>query len=48
MCDEIEEVEKALDDVRDMLKASHSHEEDWRKEFTKVVQDVVQQDAGWK
>lgn len=48
MCDEIEEVEKALDDVRDMLKASQSHEEDWRKEFTKVVQDVVQQDAGWK
>lgn len=48
MCDEIVEVEKALYDVRDMLRELHGDDATWKKEFTKVVQDVVQKDAGWK
>lgn len=48
MCDEIIEVEKALYDVRDMLRGLHGDDATWKKEFTKVVQDVVQKDAGWK
>ena len=53
MCDEVTRVEDALYDVRDMLVDSHRGKSDdweavWKREFTKVVQDVTQQDAGWK
>lgn len=48
MCDKVEEVEQALDDVREMLKSSATDDEAWRREFTLVVQDLVKQDAGWK
>ena len=53
MCDKVVEVEEALDDVREMLIDAHrgksdNWEAEWRREFVKIMQDVVQQDAGWK
>ena len=54
MCDEVVRVEDALYDVRDMLKDAQRAKsvangaDAWRREFTKVVQDVVQKDAGWE
>lgn len=48
MCEKVEEVEHALEDVRDMLRASNSEGEAWKREFSAVVQGLVQQDAGWK
>ncbi|EKM52981.1 uncharacterized protein PHACADRAFT_30100 [Phanerochaete carnosa HHB-10118-sp] len=48
MCDKVIEVEHALEDVRDMLRTSHSGDERaWKAEFCSVVQELVQQDAGW-
>ena len=53
MCHEVVRVEAALEDVRDMLAEAHKGkagdgEAEWRREFTKIVQDVTQKDAGWK
>ncbi len=51
MCDKVVEVEEALEDVREMLITSQDNKEektDWKREFVKIVQDVVKQDAGWK
>ena len=53
MCHEVVRVEAALEDVRDMLAEAHKGktgdgETEWRREFTKIVQDVTQKDAGWK
>ena len=49
MCDKVVEVESALEDVSDMLRDSHpNNEKAWKSEFCSVVQDLVQQDAGWK
>ena len=49
MCDKVVEVEHALEDVRDMLRTSHTNNERaWKTEFCAVVQELVQQDAGWK
>ncbi|KAI0083456.1 hypothetical protein BDY19DRAFT_978550 [Irpex rosettiformis] len=57
MCDKVVEVERALDDVREMMMMMASSSSkgpgstdgpgSWQQEFTKVVQDVVKQDAGW-
>ena len=57
MCEEVERVEQALEDVRDMLVTAHKtkveekdsdSEAGWKREFVKIVQDVTQADAGWK
>ena len=49
MCDKVVEVENALDDVRQLLRASHADDEKtWKAEFRTVVQQLVEQDAGWK
>ena len=58
MCDKVAEVEAALEDVRELLSrgradpgagvANASDGQDWRREWTSIVQDVVEKDAGWK
>ena len=49
MCDKVIEVENALDDVRQLLQGSHANDERaWKAEFCVVVQQLVEQDAGWK
>lgn len=40
---QIDDVTAALSDVRDMLHGQSG----WESEFTALVQQVVQQDAGW-
>ena len=47
MCEKVEEVEEALQDVREMLSRGQDKDE-WKLEWTKIVQDVVKHDAGWK
>ncbi|THH14172.1 hypothetical protein EUX98_g9638 [Antrodiella citrinella] len=48
MCDKVVEVERALDDVRDMLVSACTDGTDtWRSEWVRIVQDVVKHDAGW-
>lgn len=46
MCAKVDEVEIALEDVREMLMKSAS--ESWEREWIDIVQDVVEKDAGWK
>lgn len=49
MCDKVVEVENALDDVRQLLQDSHpTDERTWKGEFRAVVQQLAEQDAGWK
>ncbi|EPQ28838.1 uncharacterized protein PFL1_03641 [Pseudozyma flocculosa PF-1] len=54
--EEVEDVQHSLDDVREMLSKGHpgaaqaagpGHDEEWRREWTKIVLDVAKQDAGW-
>ena len=40
---QLEDVAQALDDVRAMLAGQPA----WQREFTHLVQQVVEQDAGW-
>ncbi|KIP02750.1 hypothetical protein PHLGIDRAFT_122177 [Phlebiopsis gigantea 11061_1 CR5-6] len=48
MCDKVVEVENALDDIRQLLQASHPDDNrSWKAEFCTVVQQLVEQDAGW-
>ncbi|KAF9811518.1 hypothetical protein IEO21_06569 [Rhodonia placenta] len=44
MCAKVEEVERALEDVQELLAQNGT---DWRGEWTRIVQDVVEKDAGW-
>ncbi len=46
MCDKVEEVERVLEDVYEMLSSAGS--EDWQLEWVQIVQDLVERDAGWK
>ena len=48
MCEEVAEVEKALEDVSELLRSAATDDVAWRREFTVVVQGLVQKDAGWK
>lgn len=52
ICRRIIDVERELDDVRELLLAhSHSRKEDepsWETEWMSIVQDVLEKDAGWK
>ena len=53
MCTKVTEVERALEDVRELLSqndASGSGDpgSSWKIEWTTIVQDVVEKDAGWK
>lgn len=47
MCEKVVEVEDALQDVFEMLSKDQNNDE-WKAEWTKIVQDVVKHDAGWK
>ena len=44
---QVDDVEHALEDVRDVLRSQHPNTDAWQLEFTAIVQDVVRQDAGW-
>ncbi|KAK7689646.1 hypothetical protein QCA50_007439 [Cerrena zonata] len=46
MCEKVVEVKEALQDVLEMLSHNQSDDE-WKAEWTKIVQDVVKHDAGW-
>lgn len=59
MCAKVVEVEHALEDVKELLSTHQSssyseHEQGtpgangWEREWVKIVQDVVEKDAGWK
>lgn len=59
MCAKVVEVEHALEDVKELLSThqppSNSEREQgtpsangWEREWVKIVQDVVEKDAGWK
>ncbi|CCM05320.1 uncharacterized protein FIBRA_07534 [Fibroporia radiculosa] len=45
MCTKVVEVERALDDVRELL--SRDKDNAWELEWVRIVQDVVEKDAGW-
>ncbi|KAI0670361.1 Clavaminate synthase-like protein [Trametes maxima] len=47
MCDKVLEVERALEDVRELLAQGSAEPEGWHQEWTAIVQDVVEKDAGW-
>ncbi|KAL4251156.1 tRNA wybutosine-synthesizing protein 4 [Abortiporus biennis] len=47
MCEKVEEVEQALEDVKELLSSGNPNSDDWRDEWVTIVQDVVKQDAGW-
>ncbi len=48
MCEKVTEVEQALEDVQELLCKASPAGDAWKVEWTKIVQDVVKQDAGWK
>ena len=55
MCEKVVEVEHALEDVKELLSGQHttahsspSDDIDWKDEWIRIVQDVVEKDAGWK
>ena len=51
MCAKVVEVEAALEDVKELLSqqgADGGTNQRWRYEWTSIVQDVVEKDAGWK
>ncbi|OCH91721.1 Clavaminate synthase-like protein [Obba rivulosa] len=48
MCAKVVEVERALDDVRELLAQNSTGDaDDWVREWIHIVQDVVEKDAGW-
>ncbi|EMD32333.1 hypothetical protein CERSUDRAFT_118711 [Gelatoporia subvermispora B] len=50
MCAKVTEVERALEDVRELLSKHDStlpSEGGWQREWVHVVQDLVEKDAGW-
>ncbi|KAI0664786.1 Clavaminate synthase-like protein [Cubamyces menziesii] len=55
MCAKVLEVERALEDVREMLEGNYQATSEpadpaadgWRVEWVAIVQDVVEKDAGW-
>ena len=53
MCIKVTEVERALEDVRELLSQDDANGPGdlgsrWKTEWTTIVQDVVEKDAGWK
>ena len=53
MCTKVAEVERALEDVRELLSQNDANGSgdagsSWKTEWTTIVQDVVEKDAGWK
>lgn len=47
ICRRIIDVERELEDVRELL-ASNAENREWEVEWTNIVQDVLEKDAGWK
>lgn len=48
MCAKVTEVEDALEDVRELLSRKDPDDRGWQYEWVRIVQDVVEKDAGWK
>ena len=46
MCEEVQDTEEAVSDVKDLLQRRLGKEEA-RKEWVEVVQDIVRKNAGW-
>ena len=47
ICRRIVDVERELEDVRELL-SSHAENQEWEVEWMNIVQDVLEKDAGWK
>ncbi|KZT71127.1 Clavaminate synthase-like protein [Daedalea quercina L-15889] len=48
MCAKVTEVERALEDVRELLSQNDEPgSQGWEREWVRIVQDVVEKDAGW-
>jgi len=47
ICRRIVDVERELEDVRDLL-SSNAGNQGWEVEWMDIVQDVLEKDAGWK
>jgi len=47
ICRRIVDVERELEDVRELL-SSHAENREWEVEWMNIVQDVLEKDAGWK
>ena len=47
ICSRIVDVERELEDVRELL-SSNARNQEWEVEWMNVVQDVLEKDAGWK
>lgn len=45
MCEEVENVEEALSDVKEMMESQHPKE--WQQEWTDTVQQVLETNSGW-
>jgi hypothetical protein len=43
----VSEVEHALSDVHDLLRTRSGNQE-WQREWTEIVQDVLRKDSGWE
>lgn len=47
ICHRIVDVERELEDVRELL-SSNATTNEWEVEWMDIVQDVLEKDAGWK
>lgn len=47
ICRRIVDVERELEDVRELL-SSNAQNQEWEVEWMNIVQDVLEKDAGWK
>lgn len=47
MNQEIEQVEEALIDVKEMIKANNTTTSDWMLEWTQTVQQILITNSGW-
>jgi hypothetical protein len=47
ICRRIIDVERELEDVREIL-SSNAQNQEWEVEWMNIVQDVLEKDAGWK
>jgi len=47
ICRRIIDVERELEDVKELLSSNVENQE-WEVEWMNIVQDVLEKDAGWK
>ena len=48
ICRRIVDVERELEDVRELLSSNAQNNQEWEVEWMNIVQDVLEKDAGWK